>query len=294
MMSLAEFFASATGKLQALYPLQEARNMASLLLCERLGLQSWVLHTEGERPIPPDCLGLLESDLDRLLHSEPLQYVLGKAPFYGRDFRVSPAVLIPRPETEELVQHALDFLSSCNGKDLRALDLCTGSGCIAWTLALECPGLQVRAVDISEKALELARCQFPQSAPSVDFVQGDVLDPGFLRSLGTYELLVSNPPYIMEKEKEQMLPNVLDFEPSLALFVSDSDPLLFYRAIADASVQLLNPGACCLVECNALFCNEVAALFQAKSAFSEVSVLKDISSRPRFVLARTRADGSVL
>ena len=118
----------------------------------------------------------------------------------------------------------------------------------------------------------------------MDFVQGDVLDPGFLRSLGTYELLVSNPPYIIEKEKEQMLPNVLDYEPSLALFVPDSNPLLFYRAIADAS----------LVECNALFCNEVAALFQSKSAFSEVSVLKDISSRTRFVLARTGADGSVL
>ena len=284
-MLLSEFIASALAGLESLYPRAEARSMVSILVCERLGVQSWTHIANPSFEVPEQSLAQLEADLQKLLASEPLQYVLGYAEFYGRRFRVTKDVLIPRPETELLVEAALSRIAP--GSAARILDLCTGSGCIAWTLALERPGASVTAVDISPGALSIARSQFSAGADSLKcnpicFLEADVL--GDLSELGggKFDIIVSKPPYVMEREKSEMRSNVLDHEPALALFVPDDDPLVFYRAIARHASRLLTDHGWGLVEINALLADSTAACFR-DAGFPAVSILPDLSGRPRFV-----------
>lgn len=303
-MLLADFIREASSSLEALYPPQEARNIALLLCSERLGVNSWTHVVEPLREIEPPC-----ADLARLVAGEPVQYVLGAAPFYGRTFRVTPAVLIPRPETELLVEEVLreascgslpftrsrattGCCSATASRRVRVLDLCTGSGCIAWTLAAEIPGAEVVAIDISDEALKVAAGQQIESgnpgaavtAPT--FVCADVLGevPKALTADagGQFDIIVSNPPYVMEREKVGMRRNVLYHEPALALFVPDDDPLLFYRAIVRWAAALLSPDGFGIVEINEQLGRETAALF-ADAGFRRVEVLRDLSGRDRFV-----------
>ena len=277
-MRLAEFQNKAIEALAAVYSDSEARSIISLLIQERLGLPSYVPVTEPDREIET---GQLEEDLERLLNNEPVQYVLGYAEFYGRRFRVTPDVLIPRPETEELVEAVLKSPVTA-GHDPRILDLCPGSGCIAWTLALEIPDSTVVGVDISPKALAIARRQF--SDPRVSFRRADVLKRLPLGNLGRFDIIVSNPPYVLESERTQMRRNVLDYEPELALFVPDDDPLKFYRALADIAKDHLSPGGFGIFEANSLFCGDIAELL--KTNFIDINIIKDISGRDRFVSFR--------
>ena len=297
-MLLSEFIQSAAAGLGAVYPQQEARSMVSILVCERLGVQSWTHIVNPSFEIPEQSRVQLEEDLKRLVGMQPLQYVLGFSDFYGRRFRVGPAVLIPRPETELLVDAVLQRLraQARTGSGVfspKILDLCTGSGCIAWTLALEFPTAQLTAVDISPDALAIARSQFlaadsPESSgrSRLSFVEADVLDPGetglSATAAGKYDVIVSNPPYVMDKEKPGMRSNVLDHEPALALFVPDDDPLVFYRAIARHASVLLADHGWGLVEINALLADSTAACFR-DAGFPAVSILPDLSGRPRFV-----------
>lgn len=330
-MQLQGFIDWAVCSLRDLYPEHEARNMVDILLEERTGRKGWFAVAHPDFELCAAELPGLKDDVARLCTGEPLQYVLGFAWFYSRRFRVSPAVLIPRPETEILVDTVLSHLSdfahvspgtagaaSClgSGSSLRGsgaccqssgkgvatriLDLCTGSGCIAWTLALECPNASVTALDISRDALALARTQFPPDslAPAgavsegdrVVFVEADVLDlseKGISgdcseMGLGKFDVIVSNPPYVMDKEKSQMRSNVLDYEPSIALFVPDDDPLIFYRAIAHHASRLLTDSGWGIVEINSLLANQTADCFRT-AGFPTVSVLSDLSGRPRFV-----------
>ena len=251
-----------------------------LMLCEeRLGVRSWTHIVEPEREIPDEALAGLEEDMDALLHWTPIQYVLGFADFYGLRFTVDPSVLIPRPETELLVKEAVTAGLSL-GRAPRVLDLCTGSGCIAWSVQKEIPDAEVVALDISDSALALARSQFAPEGPL--FLKADVLDTGQDFPYGRFDLILSNPPYVMEKEKAEMRRNVLDHEPSLALFVADDDPLLFYRAIARWAERLLVPGGTGIVEINEALGEETAELFRA-SGFRDVSIIKDLSGRFRMV-----------
>lgn len=274
--------------------------MALLLCCGRLGVQSYTHIVEPSFEIAPEALPGLESDMARLLSGEPLQYVLGTAEFCGRSFRVAPGVLIPRPETEEMVGIASGWLREASAagrsalsdlnpnllgakgglpaaKGPRILDLCTGSGCIAWTLALDFPGAEVVGVDLSDDALSIAVSQpFQPSAPT--FVKADVL--GAVPQWEPFDLIISNPPYIMEAEKAAMRPNVLDWEPSMALFVPDDDPLVFYRAVARWAGRLLRGMG--LVEVNETLGPETAAVFR-DAGFRDVSLLDDIFGKPRFV-----------
>lgn len=277
-MRLAEFQNKAIEALAAVYPDSEARSIISLLIQERLGLPSYVPVTEPDREIET---GQLEEDLERLLNNEPVQYVLGYAEFYGRRFRVTPDVLIPRPETEELIEAVLNSPVTA-GHDPRILDLCTGSGCIAWTLALEIPDSTVVGVDISPKALAIARRQF--SDPRVSFRRADVLKRLPLGNFGRFDIIVSNPPYVLESERTKMRRNVLDYEPELALFVPDDDPLKFYRALADIAKDHLSPGGFGIFEANSLFCGDIAELL--KTNFIDINIIKDISGRDRFVSFR--------
>lgn len=328
-MQLQGFIDWAVCSLRDLYPEHEARNMVDILLEERTGRKGWFAVAHPDFELCAAELPGLKDDVARLCTGEPLQYVLGFAWFYSRRFRVSPAVLIPRPETEILVDtvlsHLSDFAHSAassqgvngsSGQGLgnvrvcgdnvmpgcspKILDLCTGSGCIAWTLALECPNASVTALDISREALALARTQFPPDSLApvgavsegerVVFVEADVLDlseKGISgdcseMGLGKFDVIVSNPPYVMDKEKSQMRTNVLDYEPSIALFVPDDDPLIFYRAIAHHASRLLTDRGWGIVEINSLLANQTADCFRT-AGFPTVSVLSDLSGRPRFV-----------
>ena len=304
-MLLSEFIASALAGLESLYPRAEARSMVSILVCERLGVQSWTHIANPSFEVPEQSLAQLEADLQKLLASEPLQYVLGYAEFYGRRFRVTKDVLIPRPETELLVDTVLQKLKSasrgCDGAP-KILDLCTGSGCIAWTLALEPVGAQLTAIDISPAALAIARSQFSGdlsqgasgnsmvSGREVTFIEADVLDLSeeglsgthSKLALGQFDVIVSNPPYVMEQEKALMRSNVLDHEPALALFVPDDDPLIFYRAIAHHASRLLSAHGWGIVEINTLLAEPTAECFR-QAGLQDVTILPDLSGKPRFV-----------
>lgn len=277
-MLLADFIKIGSSALESIYPSPEARGLVLMLCQSRLGVKSYTHVTEPSYAVPDEALPGLQEDLARLCASEPLQYVLGQTEFCGRMFKTAPGVLIPRPETEQLVQEAEKLVAGNPSPAI--LDMCTGSGCIAWTLALDLPRADVYAVDISDEALKQAEAQFP-GEPGPHFSKMDVLSalpPG----LPPMDLVVSNPPYIMEKEKAAMRANVLEYEPGLALFVPDADPLLFYRAVADWSMALLRPGGYGIVEINEALGSETASVFELRG-FTQVRVFDDFFGKMRFV-----------
>ena len=282
------------------YPEREAREMVFAFLEHHLGTKR---HTHVVYPsfeVSDEDASVSFSAFERMASAEPLQYVTGHADFYGRRFRVTPDVLIPRPETELLCRETLQLWHAGAGlRDMSPaflnpciLDLCTGSGCIAWTLALEMPGAKVTAVDISDGALAVASSQgFSEemartSAGSPRFVKADVLAGPSASGLSEqYDILVSNPPYVMDKEKALMRPNVLDHEPHLALFVSDDDPLIFYRAIASWALAVLKPSGYGIVEINEALGPDTADLFHS-AGLSDVRIIRDLSDRDRFISFR--------
>ena len=296
-MLLKEFIAEGVASLRDLYPEEEARSII-LMLCEALlGVQRYTHLIEPQTEVPATKERALSEALERLKAAEPVQYVTGVASFCGHIFRVTKDVLIPRPETECLVQEAcavaetlerMRTAAGCAGEALRILDLCTGSGCIAWSLALALPGARVTGIDISEKALEVARGQdFGRAlrragARAPEFIQMDILDPEASLPEGAFDLVLSNPPYILESQKAAMRRNVLDYEPALALFVPDGDPLLFYRAVARWSRHCLAPWGRGFVEINEDLGPQTQALFVTEG-FSRVAVRKDFFGKNRLI-----------
>lgn len=218
--------------------------------------------------------------LARLLDHEPLQYVLGEADFYDLTFSVDSNVLIPRPETEELVKLIIDKHSWAA---LSILDIGTGSGCIPISLKKNWPRAQMRACDISLGALELAKTNSRRHEVLVDFFYCDILDAANW-STEHYDVIVSNPPYVLNSEKEAMRENVLGYEPHLALFVEDDDPLLFYKAIADFALQSLNEGGALYFEINEAFGTETQRMLEDKG-YQNASVHEDIFGKARMVSA---------
>lgn len=287
-MLLAEFIRESVPALEKLYPSPEARGLVLMLCEERLGVRSYTHIVEPLFEIPEAALSGLKADMSRLAAGEPIQYVLGYTEFCGRKFKVGPSVLIPRPETGQLVDESLKLLAAM-GRPAKVLDLCTGSGCIAWSVALGAPGVSVTATDISEPALALARSQFedvPSGANAPEFVCSDLLG-GCREICGRFDLLLSNPPYVMEKEKAAMRRNVLEHEPGIALFVPDDDPLLFYRALASVSLRLLDSSGTGIVEINEALGPETAAVFEA-AGYRKTEILRDIFGKDRFVRFSSR------
>lgn len=287
-MLLAEFIRELVPALEKLYPSPEARGLVLMLCEERLGVRSYTHIVEPLFEIPEPELPGLKADMSRLAAGEPIQYVLGYTEFCGRKFKVGPSVLIPRPETGQLVDESLKLLAAM-GRPAKVLDLCTGSGCIAWSVALGAPGVSVTAADISEPALALARSQFedvPSGANAPEFVCSDLLG-GCREICGRFDLLLSNPPYVMEKEKAAMRCNVLEHEPGIALFVPDDDPLLFYRALASVSLRLLDSSGTGIVEINEALGPETAAVFEA-AGYRKTEILRDIFGKDRFVRFSSR------
>jgi release factor glutamine methyltransferase len=282
-MKLRDIIIEGISTISQRYPEGEAREMVLAYLEHRIGTTRHTHILEPDRQVDESLLPDIRDAFTRMSDGEPLQYVTGKAWFYGREFTVSPSVLIPRPETELLCR------TCCESRDVhRVLDLCTGSGCIAWTLALEIPGSEVIAVDISDGALQIARSQdfsdesSRTGALTPQFMKADVLGSP-LSDIGQFDLIVSNPPYVMEKEKPLMRSNVLDHEPHLALFVSDNDPLVFYRAVAAWALALLKPGGKGMVEINEALAPETEEVFRS-CGFAEVSTVLDLNDRNRFVV----------
>ena len=214
----------------------------------------------------------------RLRRHEPLQYILGHALFHGHQFKVTPAVLIPRPETEQLVDLIVDENPA---SDLRVLDMGTGSGCIAISLARALKFAQVDALDVSRDALDVARENAAALKVKVRFFESDMLSP---QPPGRYDIIVSNPPYICWSEREAMESNVKDYEPGQALFVPDNDPLQFYKAIAPYAAQSLERGGRLYLEINRRFGNEVKRLLE-DNGFDEVRIIDDSFGNPRFATA---------
>lgn len=222
----------------------------------------------------------LEDILGRLKNFEPMQYILGEARFDGRTFRVTPDVLIPRPETEELV----DWIVHDHPKShLRVLDIGTGSGCIPITLALRLDRPEVAAWDISGQALAVARENAETHGVKIAFSQTDILCP-HVPSINKVDILVSNPPYVTENERADMAPNVLDWEPELALFVPDNDPLRFYRRIAGLGRELLVPGGSLYFEINRSYGKEMVQLLH-DLGYREVEIRQDLSGNDRMTKA---------
>jgi release factor glutamine methyltransferase len=271
-----------------MYPEREAREMVFAFLEHHIGTRRHTHIVEPGYEVSEEDACKAVSAFERMASGEPLQYVTGKADFYGRDFHVTPSVLIPRPETELLCRMALDVAAE---RQIDILDLCTGSGCIAWTVALECPQAEVTAVDISDGALDVAVNQdFTEElsrtgAKAPVFCKADVLagPEAFCRADRKYDLILSNPPYVMDKEKALMRTNVLEHEPHLALFVSDDDPLVFYRAVAAWASALLAPDGTGIVEINEALGPETAKVF-LDAGFSSAEIVKDLSERDRFVV----------
>lgn len=227
---------------------------------------------------------LLDQFMHRLNNHEPLQYVLGEAEFYGRKFMVNPAVLIPRPETELLVRLVVDHFPG-NKQKIRLLDIGTGSGCIAITLALELHSSAVFATDISSDALDIAKENAKQLKAKVQFDIHDILNDTI--SMGPLDAVVSNPPYILENEKPLLEKKVVEYEPTQALFVPDSNPLLFHQAVAEKARLSLKPGGLLLTEINERLGKETAALFRS-FGYADVKILKDLDGKDRLVIGRNK------
>lgn len=265
--------------LQECYPPREAANLSRIVCCEMFGQGNIDYYLGKDMILSPNDERELESILSRLCNFEPIQYVQGTSRFLGRTFRVAPGVLIPRPETEELVEGMLKEVAPVS----RILDIGTGSGCIAVTLSKELPEAEVTAWDISGEALAIAGDNNHLLQASVLFVQRDVLTYQPVEG-ECFDVIVSNPPYVTETEKNEMDANVLEWEPGLALFVPDEDPLRFYNRIARLGSELLLPGGKLYFEINQAYGRETAHILEMNQ-YRDVRVIKDIFGKDRIVTA---------
>jgi release factor glutamine methyltransferase len=262
------------------------RRTAAWLLMEVLGCDQGQLYAHPEREVAPDEAQQFEGMVDRCAAGEPLQHVLGYAVFRGLRLAVSPAVMVPRPETEEVVEAALARIADAEAP--RVLDVGTGSGCIALAVKHERPDAVVQAWDVSPDALAVARDNADRLGLDVSFAEVDLFADALHERLPhPVDLLVSNPPYIPDEEAESLPAVVHDYDPHVALFAGD-DPLRFYRALAARAPVLCAPGAAVVLETHADYAEEAADTLRAEG-LDDVRLQDDLSGRPRILTARYRA-----
>lgn len=270
---------NALQKLQEKYAIGEARALYELVLSQRFDLSRTDILLGKDTTLSAKEQEELQIIIDRVANGEPVQYVLGYEEFCGRAFQVGPGVLIPRPETQQIIQ----LIKQNVAPESKVLDVGTGSGCIAVTLALE--GYKVSAFDVSDEALAYARGNAERLGAEVEFKQENILQPE--PRCECWDAIVSNPPYICKSEAEAMEENVLEHEPHLALFVPDDDPLLFYRAIAEFGGKHLADKGQLFFEINRAYPKQVEELLLQKG-YEEVRIVKDEYENNRFVWARKK------
>jgi release factor glutamine methyltransferase len=268
-------------ELYGLYPENEIDNFNFLIIEHLFHFSRLELHLNKDRNISPEQMDALRQFTQQLQQYKPIQYILGKTEFYGLTFHVDNHVLIPRPETEEMVD--LIVREKSNQRQV-ILDVGTGSGCIAVSLAKFIPGAQVDALDISSTVLEIARKNATENNVNIRFFKSDALLPDINLPAEEYSVIVSNPPYVRMSERKFMSKNVLDYEPPLALFVDDKDPLVFYTALASIGKKYLTRKGVIYAEINEAFGNEVKQLFQGKG-YHHVEIIKDLQKKNRILKA---------
>lgn len=271
-------------RLQECYDVAEANALARMVVEEVLHYSPVDVLLRGNVEQDEVFVEHIRSIADRLCKGEPIQYIFGHARFHGHEFKVTPATLIPRPETELLVDMITDDVGGV--ADLRVLDIGTGSGCIAISLALALRWPEVEAFDISAEALAVAKENAASLKAKVDFVQTDILTA--VPEADSFDVVVSNPPYICDSERADMERNVLEHEPATALFVPDADPLIFYRAIAKYAAVALKPAGRIYLEINRRFGSETCQLLE-ENGFEQAQVIRDQFGNPRIVKAQLPA-----
>jgi release factor glutamine methyltransferase len=276
-MTAQELYNQVVSRLKTEHEPQEAQSMSMLLLEHFFNLKRSDLVMGTEVKMENSRQKELEKALNKLQEHEPLQYILGKTEFYGREFRVTPDVLIPRPETEELV-HLI--IKENKKPGLKVMDIGTGTGCIPITLDKEMPSPEVYSIDISEDALKIARENAAANESKVKFFQSDVFANDL--PVSDLDIVVSNPPYVRETEKTQMQKMVLEFEPRIAIFVPDNDPLIFYRRITQLAAKQLKKSGKLYFEINEAFGKETADLLKSEG-FQQVVIFQDMQGKDRIV-----------
>lgn len=267
---------------------EHPRRNAEWLLADVLGCSRAELYAYPARPVDPDHRRQFAEKVARRARHEPLQYILGYEEFYGLRLRITPDVLIPRPETEEVVEEALRCMSDVDAP--RVLDVGTGSGCIALALQHERPDATVYACDVSREALSVARSNAEAHELGVQFFQADVLEERLADHITLpLDLVISNPPYIPDSEASSLSTDVREHEPRIALFSGD-DPLRFYRALARQTQDVLADGRWFIVETHAHYAGKVGQLLRQR-AYAEVHIKEDLSGRARMVVGRYQASG---
>ncbi|HWZ14299.1 MAG TPA: peptide chain release factor N(5)-glutamine methyltransferase [Mucilaginibacter sp.] len=296
MKTIRDVFSAFKHGLQTIYNANESEAVTLLAVSEISGLSKAKIKAFSERELTQQQFEKLTGILEELKTGRPIQYILGETEFYGLTFRANPSVLIPRPETEELVEWALLSVSSSSqltvgSRQLAAghiLDIGTGSGCIAISLKKHLPDAKVSAIDISSEALKTAKENAKLNEVAIEFIEADILNQSSLSHISNLKsqisIILSNPPYVTLHDKTQMHQNVTGFEPHTALFVPENDPLLFYKAIADFAVDHLTNNGLLFFEINESYGQQVAELL-ADKGFKNIELRKDLSGRDRMIKA---------
>ena len=281
MKTVKDIFNAFKNELSQLYDLNEIEALTLMVINDITKLTKAQIKAFPEKEITGGQDEKLYQILERLKTGEPVQYILGHTEFYGLPFKVDPSVLIPRPETEELVGWILHSVGSSPGN---ILDIGTGSGCIAISLKKNLPDAHVSAIDISSRALEIAKQNADLNLVNVKFIKDDILNLTPQTSNFKSDVIVSNPPYVTEHDKMQMHHNVTDFEPHTALFVPENDPLVFYRVISDYALDNLATNGLLFFEINESLGKETVELIENKG-FDNIELRKDMSGRDRMIKA---------
>lgn len=269
-------------RLSALYSPNEAESILFFYLYYRLEMEKYQWTLRREEQLSEVCMQTITADLDRLASGFPVQYLVGKCEFFNCELSLNGKVLIPRPETEELVVEVVNRFQNRSAQ--RVLDVGTGSGAIALALQRYLPQAEVWATDFSENALECARENAENLKLDVNFLHHDILNDTIDSLPQDLDILISNPPYIPISEKENLHRNVKDYEPDSALFVPDSTPLIFYKKIAQVGIELLKPTGVLLFETYHLFQNQMVEMLQSLG-YKQVVITKDLQGKSRFVEA---------
>ena len=284
MKSVKDVSIAFRKELAGLYDVREIDSLCMITIAEITGTSSAKIKAFPELELPVEHSETITNILAKLKTGEPIQYILGHTEFYGLTFKVNPSVLIPRPETEELVEWIIASTANGHWASGNILDIGTGSGCIAITLKKHLNEAHVSAIDISAEALKTAKENAELNDVIVDFIEADILNIKYEIDNAKFDVIVSNPPYVTLYDKKQMHTNVTDFEPHSALFVPEDDPLIFYRIITDFASTYLKKGGLLFFEINENYGEQIVELLNIKS-FKNIELRKDMSGRDRVIKA---------